>query len=46
MQALRAVGGGQLQEEAAQALLEDEDGPGGRPQARAAYLAIRIIVSS
>ena len=40
MQALREVGGSQLQEEAARSLLEDEDGLGGRPQARAAYLAI------
>ena len=46
MQALREVGGSQLQEEAARALLEDEDGLGGRPQARAAYLAIWIVVAS
>jgi hypothetical protein len=44
MQALQKMGGAQLQEEAARALLEDEDGLGGRPQARAAYLAIRIVV--
>ena len=46
IQALREVGGAQLQEEAAQALLEDEDGSEGRPQARAAYLAIRIVVAN